>query len=80
MPSVEFSAGNRVEFLHCGAEFFPALIKSIDAASTEIYLETYLFATDDAVARGVTVNLLADWLGTGRTGCRLLAEPSDTLT
>ena len=49
MPSVEFSAGNRIEFLHCGAEFFPALIKSIDAASTEIYLETYLFATDDAV-------------------------------
>lgn len=85
MPSVEFSAGNTIEFLHCGAEFFPALIQSIDAASTEIYLETYLFATDDAglavldsltgaAARGVTVNLITDWLGTGRTGCGLLAE------
>ena len=85
MPSVEFSAGNRIEFLHCGAEFFPALIKSIDAASTEIYLETYLFATDDAgmavldslmsaAARGVTVNLITDWLGTGRDRCSLLAE------
>ena len=85
MPSVEFSAGNTIKFLHCGAEFFPALIKSIDAASAEIYLETYLFATDDAglavldsltraAARGVTVNLITDWLGTGRAGCRLLAE------
>lgn len=85
MSSVELSAGNAIELLHCGAEFFPALIKSIDEAATEIYLETYIFATDDAglavldsltsaAARGVTVNLITDWVGTGRAGCGLLSE------
>jgi len=77
MRSVNYIAKNNLTLLHCGAEFFPALVAAMDAATAEIYLETYIFATDgigDAVkaalkraaARGVTVHLITDWHGTGR--------------
>lgn len=83
MRSVIFTAHNNVTLLHCGAEFFPALIAAIDAAQIEIYLETYIFAADetgDAVKaalmragrRGVLVNVITDWLGTGRRQCKAL--------
>lgn len=60
--------------LHCGIEFFPALIQAIDSAVQDIYLETYIFFDDetgDAVAaaliraarRGVSVHLLIDGFG-----------------
>src|ERR1039457_2512644 len=77
MRPVIFSAHNHVTLLHCGAEFFPALIAAIDAAQVEIYLETYIFAADEtadqvktalkrAAGRGVVCNVITDWLGTGR--------------
>jgi cardiolipin synthase len=77
MHPVIFSAHNHVALLHCGAEFFPALIAAIDAARIEIYLETYIFAADEtadkvkaalkrAAGRGVVCNIITDWLGTGR--------------
>jgi cardiolipin synthase len=76
MRSVTFTAHNKVTLLHCGAEFFPALIAAVDAARFEIYLETYIFADDPtgnevkaalirAAARGVMVNVVTDWVGTG---------------
>lgn len=76
MHSVLFTADNDIALLHSGAEFFPALISALDAATSEIYLETYIFAADEtgeevkaalkrAAGRGVTVNVLTDWLGTG---------------
>lgn len=76
MRSVRFTANNEVTLLHSGAEFFPALIAAFDAAKVEIYLEIYIFASDEtgeevkaalkrAVARGVKVNVITDWLGTG---------------
>jgi len=76
MRSVHFAANNNVTLLHSGAEFFPALIAAFDAAQVEIYLETYIFASDEtgeevkaalkrAAARGVMVNIITDWLGTG---------------
>jgi cardiolipin synthase A/B len=76
MRGIEFTAGNKIQLLHCGDEFFPALIAAIDAAQVEIYLETYIFSPDQtgeevmgalarAAARGVTVNIITDWLGTG---------------
>ena len=76
MRPVTFTAHNHVTLLHCGAEFFPALIGAIDAARFEVYLETYIFTLDTtgeavkdalirAAARGVTVNVITDWLGTG---------------
>ena len=78
MRPVKFTANNTVTLLHNGAEFFPALIAAADAAQNEIFLETYIFALDEtgalvkaalirAAARGVTVNVIIDWLGTGRT-------------
>jgi cardiolipin synthase len=83
MRSVKFTAHNNVTLLHCGAEFFPALIAAIDAAKIEIYLETYIFAADEtgdevktalirAAGRGVIVNVITDWLGTGRYQSKLL--------
>ncbi len=77
MRAASYSHGNHLTLLHRGAEFFPALIAACDAASSESYLETYIFALDDtgqqikaallrAAARGVSVQALVDWLGTGR--------------
>ncbi|SNS21200.1 cardiolipin synthase [Noviherbaspirillum humi] len=77
MRSVSFTARNDIQLLYCGAEFFPALIAAIDEARQEIYLETYIFMLDStgsrvaqalsgAAARGVSVNVVNDWLGTGR--------------
>lgn len=71
--------------LHCGAEFFPVLIAAIEAAVVEIYLETYIFAGDEtglavkaalqrAAARGVAVNVIADWIGTGRVQVNALQQ------
>lgn len=85
MRSVTFTAHNHVTLLHCGAEFFPALIAAIDAARFEIYLETYIFTLDltgeavkdallRAAARGVRVNVITDWLGTGHRQSVLLNE------
>ncbi len=67
-------AGNRIRLLQSGTEFFPALIAAIDAAHTEIRLETYIFYLDNsgtrvgealmrAAARGVRVALLLDGVG-----------------
>ncbi|MEO0316641.1 MAG: hypothetical protein RL404_318 [Pseudomonadota bacterium] len=77
MRAASYSHGNHLTLLHRGAEFFPALIAACDTAQSEIYLETYIFALDDtglqvraallrAAARGVSVQVLVDWLGTGR--------------
>jgi cardiolipin synthase len=83
MRPIAFTAGNRVSLLHCGAEFFPALIAAIDGATFEVFLETYIFAADRvadtvkaalerAAARGVNVNVITDWIGTGRAYTVLL--------
>ncbi len=72
-----YSQGNHLSLLHRGEEFFPALIAACDAADEEIFLETYIFALDPtgervkaallrAAARGVAVQVMVDWLGTGR--------------
>ena len=83
MRSVNFIGQNEIQLLHCGADYFPALITAFDSARVEIYLETYIFAGDDtaeqiknslvrAAARGVAVNLVTDWVGTGRAQSALL--------
>jgi cardiolipin synthase len=84
MRAVSYSKNNHLNLLHRGAEFFPALIRAFDAAESEIYLETYIFALDTtgqqvkaalfrAAARGVSVHVMVDWLGSGRERCELLA-------
>jgi cardiolipin synthase len=77
MRSVDFIADNEVKLLHCGTDYFPALVEAIDAAQYDVYFETYIFADDetgqrvlkalmDAAKRGVTVRMITDWFGTGR--------------
>ncbi len=85
MRPVVLTANNSVTLLHCGAEYFPALIEAIDRAQNEIYLETYIFALDatgervlaalvGAATRGVVVHVITDWLGTGNAECKLLKQ------
>jgi len=86
MRHVDFLADNEVKLLHCGTDYFPALIEAIEAAQAEIYFETYIFAEDEtgkrvmaalaaAAQRGVTVRMITDWFGTGhKPAYRLHAE------
>jgi cardiolipin synthase A/B len=71
---VEPVSGNRLRLLQNGAEFFPALIAAMDAAQSEVLLETYIFNADAsagavrdalirAARRGVRVRLLVDGVG-----------------
>jgi len=59
-----------------GEALFPAMIEAIDAARAEVLLETYIFQFDGSVipvatsleragARGVTVRVVVDGIGTG---------------
>ncbi len=81
-----YPPGNDVTLLHCGAEFFPALEAAIDAAKTEVRLETYILADDEtgrriaaamkrAVDRGVAVRVVHDGFGSvsflGKLGERM---------
>lgn len=70
----DYVAGNRVALLRNGEQYFPALAAAIDAARTEIFLETYIYADDEtgslitdalarAAARGVATRLLIDGFG-----------------
>ena len=74
LMSADFLPGNRIDLLESGAQFFPALHAAIDAAGSEIHLETYIFADDAtghsivvaliaAARRGVTVRVLVDGFG-----------------
>src|SRR5450830_2184166 len=79
MRPVEFIADNEVKLLHCGNEFFPALMEAIDAAQVEVYFETYIFADDDtgaarvkrmhaqAIAAGVEHRIFNPWFRRGVT-------------
>jgi len=85
MRQVGFCGHNDIRLLHCGAEYFPALIAAFDAARSEIYLETYIFAADEtgdsvkaallrAAQRGVQVNVMTDWVGTGNRHSKTLEQ------
>jgi cardiolipin synthase len=72
--ATDFLPGNRLTLLNSGAEYFPALLAAIEAATQEIYLESYIFAGDEvghavadalcrAAQRGVQVNVTVDGFG-----------------
>ncbi|HEU4850801.1 MAG TPA: cardiolipin synthase ClsB [Telluria sp.] len=80
MRTINFVADNDVRLLCCGTEYFPALIKAIDAAEYDVYFETYIYACDEignamtealvrAAKRGVHVRVITDWFGTGHRQC-----------
>ena len=71
---MKFRDGNRIDLLRNGEQYFQVLEREIDAAASEIYLETYIFEADAtgnritralirAAQRGVTVCLLVDGFG-----------------
>lgn len=73
MPA--FHKSEALQLLDGGRAFFPALIKAFDAATAWIQFETYIFdfhgagaevanALARAAARGVTVQVLVDGIGT----------------
>ena len=72
--SAEFLPGNQITLLNSGSEYFPALLADIEAAASEIYLESYIYADDEighavtsalchAAGRGVRVHVLVDGFG-----------------
>ena len=78
-----FVAGNRIELLQAGAEYFPALEAACESAEHEIYLETYIFSDDAtgrriaaalsrAARRGVIVHLMIDGFGSKALGAEFL--------
>jgi cardiolipin synthase A/B len=78
------SAGNRVELLTHGEEAFGRLYRIIEEASSTIHITTYIFGQDDVgdeliallarqAAKGVSVRLLLDSVGSWRIGRRYLA-------
>lgn len=75
---MDIVGGNRITLLKNGAEFFPALTAAIDAAVSDVRIETYIFDADAAgqriadalkraARRGVAVRVLVDGVGSWRT-------------
>ena len=71
---LDYVGGNRLTLLKNGEQYFPALVAAIDAATAEVFLETYIFADDQtgslvaaalarAATRGVATHLLIDGFG-----------------
>ena len=76
MPAQALRPDHSLTLLKGGEAFFPALIQAINAARSEVLLETYIFEFEGAViavaealeqagARGVTVCVVVDGVGTG---------------
>jgi cardiolipin synthase len=75
METTAQSTQHSLELLEGGAQYFPALIAAIDAATREVWLETYIFqfdpqglavayALERAASRGVRVSVVVDGVGT----------------
>jgi len=73
-PLREWIAGNEIELLENGEEYFPALFAAIDEAKREILLETYIWMEDEiglalaerliaAAGREVAVRAVVDGYG-----------------
>lgn len=71
---MELMAGNKLRLLRNGAEYFPALLDCIATAQSEVWLETYIYASDQigdkitaalcgAARRGPAVRVLIDGYG-----------------
>lgn len=71
---IQFLPGNRITLLESGDDYFPVLLRAINAAEQEIYLETYIYEHDEtgqavtdalcaAADRGVRVHVLVDGFG-----------------
>ena len=88
IAAADVSSGNRVTLLRDGPATFDAMLGLIDAATTSVALESYIFRSDEvghrigdalirAVERGVAVRLLLDWIGARGTSRKFLRELRD---
>ena len=75
-PGESSRAEHELTLLEGGEALFPAMVEAIDAARSEVMLETYIFdftrsalsvavVLERAAARGVTVRVVVDGVGTG---------------
>ena len=80
-----FLPGNSFKTLSNGDEIFPAMLAAIEGAKSSINFETYIYWSGDigkqfaeALARqarrGVTVNVLLDWVGSAKIDDALITE------
>src|SRR5260221_12352911 len=53
---MRYVGGNRLTLLRNGEQYFPALLRALDAAEHEVFLETYIFA-DDYTGKSVAAAL-----------------------
>lgn len=71
---MRFISGNDIKLLRSGVEYFPALEQAIQNATSEIYLQAYIYEYDisgirignaliEAAQRGISVNVLLDGFG-----------------
>lgn len=74
IAAADVSSGNTVELLTDGPRTYEVMIAAIAAARESVCLESYILRSDetgqrfamalvDAVARGVSVRVLTDWIG-----------------
>ncbi len=86
---MKFVHGNRIALLKNGGEFFPALEAALDAAATDIRIETYIFHADSSGARianalvraanrGVNVQVLVDGFGSRATPAEFFEHMQST--
>ncbi|MDI1308334.1 MAG: cardiolipin synthase ClsB [Methylotenera sp.] len=84
-----FVNGNHIQLLRSGREFFPALLVSIENATQEIYLQSYIYKADvigiqigdalkDAARRGIAVNVLLDGFGSKDLSKSYIEELEET--
>ena len=76
-PAATFAKDHHLRLLQGAQELFPALVRAMDAALSDIQLETYIFdftgaavvvaeALERAARRGVRTHVVVDGVGTGR--------------
>ena len=76
MPAQALRPDHQLTLLKNGEALFPAMVEAVDAARSEVLLETYIFefegsvipvaeALERAAARGVKVCVVVDGVGTG---------------
>ncbi len=81
-PAPAFVGGNRVHLLQGGDELFPAMLRAIAQARTQLWLASYIFHDDGAgramaealraaAMRGIQVNVVVDGFGSKATIARL---------
>jgi cardiolipin synthase len=85
IAAANVSSGNRVTLLRDGPATFDAMLALIENAKSSVSLESFIYRFDevgerfagalsDAVARGVNVRLLLDWIGIRGTSRRFLRD------